>query len=138
MKGVLIISHGKMAEGVQDSLEIFFGRKLEQVDHLGLNPSEGPDEFFEILKRKISELDTGEGVIIFADLFGGTPSNLASMLVNENVHLLSGFNLAMILEHLALRSNEFDPENLVTLTRNGIVYVNAELKKKKVGGENDY
>ncbi|MBR0385732.1 MAG: PTS sugar transporter subunit IIA [Erysipelotrichaceae bacterium] len=122
MQSILLISHGGMAEGVRDSLTMFFGKQLKQLDTLSLTSEMGADQFGELLKNKVDELMCDDGVIIFADLLGGTPFNQAALLVSEKVDLVTGMNLPMIMELLATR--EFtanDIDHLAAVGQQGIV-----------------
>ncbi|MGN1344813.1 MAG: PTS sugar transporter subunit IIA [Traorella sp.] len=103
MIGILLISHGKMAEGMKDSLTMFFGDNIQQLDTLSLRMDSSADAFGQELHQKIEQLDSGDGVIIFADLLGGTPCNQALLCVNEKVDLIVGMNLPTLMEVLALR-----------------------------------
>lgn len=75
MLGVLLVSHGNMAEGMIDSVKMFFGPDLEQIDFLSLKLDMAIDDFKEALTMKLSSLDQGDGVVILTDLLGGTPAN---------------------------------------------------------------
>lgn len=131
MKGILFISHGKMAEGVVDSLTMFFGERPENIDYLGLSYDEGPEKFKEQLEVKISELNQGDGVIIFADLFGGTPANTAAIFAGEDHEIVAGLNLAMALECVGTRSNNhLSTDELIKVGKEGIVSINDILNKK--------
>lgn len=131
MKGILFISHGKMAEGIVDSLTMFFGERPENIDYLGLSYDEGPEHFKDQLEGKIIRLDKGDGVIIFADLFGGTPANTASLLASNDCQIISGMNLAMALECVGTRGNSnLSIDELVNTGKEDIKYINDILTKK--------
>lgn len=131
MKGILFISHGKMAEGIVDSLTMFFGERPKNIDHLGLSYDEGPESFKNQLEDKIIHLNKGDGVIVFADLFGGTPANTASLLANNDCQIISGMNLAMALECVGTRENSnLSINELVQTGKEGIMYINDILAEK--------
>ena len=65
----------------------------------------------------MTKVDSGDGVLIFADMLGGTPCNQALTLVNEKVHLIVGMNLPMILELLGMR--ETQPAEVSAIIENG-------------------
>ena len=65
----------------------------------------------------MAKVDSGDGVLIFADMLGGTPCNQALTLVNEKVHLIVGMNLPMILELLGMR--ETQPAEVSAIIENG-------------------
>ena len=122
MQGILLISHGGMAAGVKDSLGMFFGKDLPQFETLSLTSEMGADQFGEMLRNKVDELMSDDGVIIFADLMGGTPFNQAALLVSEKVDLIAGMNLPMIMELLATREYAVnDIDHLAAVGQQGIV-----------------
>lgn len=105
MIGVLLISHGSFAAGLLDAAEMILG-KQEQIAAVGLLPQESPEEFQDKIRALVQKLDSGEGVLIFADLFGGSPANSAAYLVSDklNVDVVTGVSLPMLLETLAART----------------------------------
>ncbi len=71
MKGIVLLSHGSLARGLADAATFFMGDSIEQLEYCCLRQDSSPDEFAEELKRAIEKVDTGEGAVILADLFGG-------------------------------------------------------------------
>ena len=108
MIGILLISHGNMASGIKSSLNMFFGSEIPQLDTLCLSENTNPESFGEEIGNKIKELDIGNGVVIFADLIGGTPCNQAFKYISSKVALIGGMNLPVIMEFLGQRLNEID------------------------------
>lgn len=107
MVGLLLISHGSLASGLLDAAEMILGRQ-EQIKAVGLLPQDSPEGFQETIRTLVKELDSGEGVLILADLFGGTPVNAAAYLVSEklNVEVVTGVSLPMLLEALTGREGQ--------------------------------
>lgn len=108
MIGILLISHGNMASGISSSLKMFFGSEIPQLETLCLSENTNPDTFGEEIGKKIRQLDTGDGVVIFADLIGGTPCNQAFRYISSKVVLIGGMNLPVIMEFLGQRMNDID------------------------------
>jgi len=131
MKGILLISHGGMAEGTLDSVKVFFGDQVEKIDVLSLAHEDSPEYFLEQLNEKVAVLDDGDGVIVFADLLGGTPANVTVRIMEEDkVDLISGMNLGMIMECLGARmSGEINLESITDAGRQNIQHINKLLKK---------
>ena len=100
-----------MAEGIVDSANMIMG-KNEQFDSLGLFPGTDLDQFKADIKKKFLELDIGDGVIIFVDLFGASPYNMTSLNVgellseNKKIRVVTGVNLPMVIEALNMRNIE--------------------------------
>jgi mannose/fructose-specific phosphotransferase system component IIA len=122
-----------MAEGVMSSASMLWP-DLTQVGYLSLQPDTNPDDFQNELLKKIKENDTGEGVYVLADIMGGTPCNRALMLLGagENVRVLSGLSLTMLISLLNARDFESDPDKITSTvleeTSAGTLYVNDLMK----------
>lgn len=127
MRGVLIISHGGMCVGIIDSLKMFFGDCIEQIDSVSLTHDMGAEDFMKELVLKMSKVDKGDGVVIFCDMLGGTPANQALQLCGETVQVITGVNLPMIMEYLATRENETDYDELIQKGRSAIINGNLAM-----------
>ena len=102
MKGILLISHGPLAEGMLKTAEIFFGENIPQMKAVVLNTQDDPEDFRTRLQEAVKEVDTGEGVLVFADLLGGTPCNQSAFVLNEQVTVLTGMNLATSMSYCVI------------------------------------
>lgn len=132
MKGILLTSHGLLAEGMLDTVKIFSGSP-EQIDSLCLLPEEDMLEFLESLKSKIEKLDKGDGVVIFCDLLFGTPCNcnarlLADEQYSNRIKVITGMNLSMVLELVSSRETGMDYDSLIKIGQDGIVNFNQLYK----------
>jgi len=103
--GVLLITHGDLAQALVRSSEMIIGSN-EKVAYLPLEPGIDIEAFRKDCKAMIGKLDDGDGVLILTDLFAGTPSNTALICQNGlNCECVSGVNLAMLVEALTLRED---------------------------------
>ncbi|MBO0409480.1 PTS sugar transporter subunit IIA [Enterococcus hulanensis] len=108
MVGVLLISHGKMAEGIKDSIELIMG-ETKALDTASLVAGQDFEAFKKEVNEKIWQLNDGKGVVVYVDLFGASPYNATMFsfqaLQNEGIEIrvLTGMNLPMIMEVLAMR-----------------------------------
>lgn len=132
MIGILLMSHGKMAEGMLNSSKLFFG-EVEKVKALCLEAGDNPEEFDEKIKAAAQELDDGSGVIAFCDLLGGTPSNRSMYCLNDRLQVITGMNFPMFLELLGQRMSvesidEIDIPGLIEIGKTGIVNLNEMVK----------
>ena len=105
MIGLLIVTHGGLAGEFRAALEHVVGPQ-EQIETISI----GPDEDMEVRRQEIlsaaRQLDTGEGVILLTDMFGGTPSNLSISILDEaNVEVIAGVNLPMLVRLARVRSD---------------------------------
>lgn len=117
MIGVLVITHGNFATEILKTAELIIG-KQKQVTSLGLHYGDSIEEFSLKVKDTIEALDTGEGVLVFADLFGASPYNAAAFSANKvkntDFKCITGVNLPMLLEALTSR-NGFNLNDLAKL-----------------------
>jgi len=107
MIGIVIASHGQLAAGFKDALEMIMGSQ-EKMVALALKPEMGPEEYREELKKAAEGLETPDGVLIMADLFGGSPANAATYLLqmeNPPVEVVTGVNLPVLLEITNMRES---------------------------------
>ncbi|WP_421788513.1 PTS sugar transporter subunit IIA [Hyphobacterium sp.] len=98
MIGFLIVTHGELAREFLAATEHVVGA-LEQCEAVCIGADDDLAERRDDLSERIRRLDTGSGVLILTDMFGGTPSNLAiSQLSPGKVDVLAGINLPMMIK----------------------------------------
>ncbi len=133
MQGIVLTSHGEMAKGLLQTTTLFFGEQA-QITARCLMPDDNPDEFVDVLKQAINDVDTGDGVIVMCDMLFGSPCNCMARVVGEDldddkVQVLCGVNLAMVLQMLATReAQHVSPEELVEAAHQGVADLKATLK----------
>jgi PTS system mannose-specific IIA component len=105
MVAIIIGTHGSFSEEILKSSEMIFGRQ-ENVSSVTFKPGEGPDDLVAKYKVELEKLDCKDGVLFIVDLFGGSPFNAAIRIVseNENMDIVTGVNLPMLLEVYGARS----------------------------------
>ena len=97
MIGLLIISHCDLGKEFLNAAELILGR-LEASDYVSITQTTESSEMLKEISRKITSLNSGRGVLVLTDMFGGTPSNLSlSFLKEEKVEVLTGVNLPMVI-----------------------------------------
>jgi PTS system mannose-specific IIA component len=104
MVGMLIVTHGRLGEGLLDAMQMIAGPQ-EKVDFVSLKEGDSIDELKERILNAVKILDDGSGVLVFVDMFGASPSNAAAYLLDENVEVITGVNLPMLLEILSFRES---------------------------------
>ena len=112
MIGLVLVSHGDMAESMIRSAAMLTP-DVTQTASVSLWPEDNPDDFQKKIEEKIREVDTGSGVVILADMLGGTPCNRAMYSVGEKTRMLAGMSLPMLLSLLYSRDGEDDIIELV-------------------------
>lgn len=113
MINAIIVTHSTLANGLIDAAEIIVGR-VENVSSVSINKGDSTDEIRERIDSAIKETTPGNGIIIFTDMFGGTPTNIALSFLNEGlVEVLTGVNLPILLKFLSNR----EESSIVDLVR---------------------
>lgn len=104
MIGIIVASHGKLAEGILDTLDMFMPDE-SNLEACVLTPDMSPDDFRNKLIAASEKMDDPEQLLILADLWGGTPFNQASLLLNDHPSwaLITGLNLPLLMEAVSNR-----------------------------------
>ena len=104
MIGILLVTHGKLAEEMKKAMEHVVGVQ-EQMDIICIDANDDVEIRRQDIIQKVKSLDTGNGVCIATDMFGGTPSNLAiSVMDGDKVEVLAGLNLPMLIKLVRVRN----------------------------------
>lgn len=97
MVGILVISHGRIAEALISSVQFLVG-DLKRIKGISIWPKDGKEEVKDRIQKGLDEVDDGDGVLILTDLLGGTPTNLSlSLSENGKIEVVTGVNLPMLL-----------------------------------------
>lgn len=97
MIGMILVTHGRLAEEFVHAMEHVVGRQ-EAVATVCIGPNDDMELRRKEIAKAIKQVDSGEGAVILTDLFGGTPSNLAiSLLEQGRVEVIAGINLPMLI-----------------------------------------
>jgi mannose PTS system EIIA component len=106
MVGLVIASHGRLADELVATAEQIVG-KLPAVATCNIKPGTPVEDLRCEMKQAVKAVDEGDGVIIMADLFGGTPCKESLMMCQRmNLEVLAGVNLPMLLKANSLRMEE--------------------------------
>ena len=105
MVGIILASHGEFANGIFQSGSMIFGEQAD-VKPCTLMPSEGPEDVRKKMEDAIASFESQEEVLFLVDLWGGTPFNQASALLDgheDKWAIVTGLNLPMLIETYASR-----------------------------------
>lgn len=98
MIGVVLVTHGRLAEEFRQAVEHVVGPQ-EQFRTVSIGPEDDMEQRRREIVEAVAETDTGEGVIVLTDMFGGTPSNLAiSVMEPGRIEVIAGMNLPMLIK----------------------------------------
>ena len=106
MIGLVLVAHGRLAEEFRSALEHVVGPQRQMIA-LSLGIDDDVDELRGTLLSAAQKVETGDGVVILTDMFGGTPSNLAISVMNEGqIEVIAGMNLPMLIKLAKLRGEK--------------------------------
>ncbi len=106
MIGMVLVTHGMLANALRDAMEHVVGKQKNLATVCIESDAEFDSQRAEIAAR-MAEVNTGDGVILLTDMFGGTPSNLAmSMLSQPGVEIIGGVNLPMLVKLAKIRGTQ--------------------------------
>ncbi|WP_084069633.1 PTS sugar transporter subunit IIA [Desulfocicer vacuolatum] len=132
MTGILVITHAQLGQSLIDTLEFIMDMKYENLAAVSIDIKENPDTLLKKIKNAIKKVRHGQGVIIFTDMFGGTPSNLSySFLEEDKVEVMSGVNLPILMKAMEIREKaplKETVQNLVEYGKRSISQASAILK----------
>ena len=118
MINVVVVTHGDFGEALIRAAEMIVGPQ-EAVRAVALLPGESPDGFGDKLDVALGDLQ-GQDTLILIDLFGGTPCNVSARKVLElNVEVVTGLNMAMLIEALTSRDRASLSELAAQVTEAG-------------------
>jgi len=101
--GLLLLSHGPLADALRETVHVLEPDEAEEVSALSLAWDEAPDKASRRLEKAIAASDSGAGVVVLTDMFGGTPSNLALAFLDPGrIEIVTGVNLPMVVKARAL------------------------------------
>lgn len=114
MVKILIATHGTLSEALKDTAGMFFG-DVDGIETLSLKPQDNPAELKDRIIEKIKDIYDEDGVLVFVDLFAGTPCNTIAMVMFEmqeyKIECITGANLPLVMEALSAQSSK----NLIEL-----------------------
>ena len=104
MVGLVVASHGHLADELVATAAQIVG-PLRRVATLSVDPAASPDEIRASMREAVKSVDDGEGVLVFADLIGGSPCTQSLSLCQQaRIEVVTGVNLPMLLKADSLRS----------------------------------
>ncbi len=134
MIGVVIAAHGSLSTSLMESTSMILG-DMEQVKTVSLVIGDSLEGLIDRVRDAVNEVNTGQGVVIFLDLFGGTPSNASALITQEmdNVFAVTGVNFPMLAEVFTMRPGIKSPQDLVDIAvsagKNSILDLVEEFRK---------
>ena len=125
MIGVVLVTHGNLAEEFRHALEHVVGPQ-ERLATISIGAEDDIEQRRGEIVEAVRAVDDGAGVIILTDMFGGTPSNLAiSVMEPGRVEVIAGMNLPMLIKLSGVRGGDDMAEALEMAQTAGRKYINV-------------
>jgi PTS system mannose-specific IIA component len=125
MIGLVLVTHGRLAEEFRAALEHVVGPQ-KQIATISIGPNDDMERRRRDILTAARSVDTGAGVVILTDLFGGTPSNLAISVMDEGpIEVLAGMNLPMLVKLAKSRGEGRLPDVVRCAEEAGKKYIRA-------------
>ena len=125
MIGMVLVTHGALAIEFKSALEHVVGPQ-ENCETISIGPEDDMQQRREDILLAVDAVDSGNGVIILTDMFGGTPSNLAiSVMQNRDVEVIAGVNLPMLAKLARVRADKPIKEAVRIAAEAGRKYINV-------------
>jgi mannose PTS system EIIA component len=105
MIGLVIVTHGGLANEFRSAVEHVVGPQT-QLETISIAPDDDAEARRSDILNACRRVDSGDGVILLTDMFGGTPSNLSiSIMDDANVEAIAGVNLPMLIKLATIRAD---------------------------------
>ena len=125
MIGMVLVTHGRLAEEFVAATEHVVGPQ-DNVRAICIGPDDDMEQRRKDILDAVGEVDTGNGVVLLTDMFGGTPSNLAiSIMDKAKVEVIAGINLPMLIKLASVRVSGNLEEAVLAAQESGRKYINV-------------
>ena len=125
MIGIVIVTHGRLAAEFIAALEHVVGPQRD-IAAICIGPDDDMEQRRQDILHAVKAVDTGDGVVLLTDMFGGTPSNLAiSVMDRPKIEVIAGINLPMLIKLASLRSTETLADAVRGAQEAGRKYINV-------------
>ena len=128
MIGLVLVTHGRLAEEFIAATQ-HVGGPQDNMRAISMGPEDDSEQRRQDIMDAVAEVDTGAGVIVLTDMFGGTPSNLAiSIMDKANVEVIAGVNLPMLIKLASVRNTESLEQAVISAQDAAKKYINVASK----------
>ena len=135
MIGLVLVTHGALAVEFKAALEHVVGPQ-ENIETVAIGPEDDMEERRRDILQRVDAANTGDGVIILTDMFGGTPSNLAiSTMQGRDVEVIAGVNLPMLVKLARVRGDMVIKDSVKLAREAGRKYIQVASEMLEAGAE---
>jgi len=125
MIGMVLVTHGALAIEFKSALEHVVGPQ-DQIETICIGPEDDMEARRDDIIAAVKNVDSGGGVVVLTDMFGGTPSNLAiSVMKNVGAEVIAGMNLPMLVKLARLRGETPMKAAVTAAAEAGRKYINV-------------
>ncbi len=125
MIGMVLVTHGRLAEEFLAATEHVVGPQKD-VRAINIGADDDMEQRRKDILKAVEQVDSGSGVVLLTDMFGGTPSNLAiSTMDRGNVEVIAGVNLPMLIKLASVRKTGTLQEAVSAAQESGRKYINV-------------
>jgi PTS system ascorbate-specific IIA component len=127
--GILIVTHGEIGKSLLDSASQILGSRPAQISTLSVWRQDDPDDLVLRARELMEQIEAGDGVLILTDIFGATPGNVVSKLLQDGkVEGVSGASLPMLLRVLTGRDGSIAAavQRALSGGAEGLVHMNTD------------
>ena len=128
MIGILLITHGELGKSLIDCATHVLGDKPKFLDSLTIENDCAHENMYKEISEKINILNQGDGVLILTDIFGATPCNIITKIIEPGkVNAIAGVNLSMLIRSISYRHESFDAliTKAIEGAKNGIIHIQS-------------
>ena len=126
MVGILIVTHGNLGVTLAECAQHILQRELPHLAVMAVDKNDDPDRKLAEARELVRGLDDGSGVLLLSDIFGGTPSNIASRLIEPGrIEAVAGVSLPMLVRSLCYAGQPLETvvSKAVTGGLEGVLYI---------------
>ena len=126
MIGILLITHGDLGKSLIECATHVLGEKPKFLDSLTIENDCAHDNMYKEISEKINRLDQGKGVLILTDIFGATPCNIITKIIEPGkVNAIAGVNLSMLIRSISYRHESFEAliAKAIEGAQDGIIHI---------------
>jgi PTS system ascorbate-specific IIA component len=128
MIGILLITHGELGKSLIECATHVLGDKPKFLDSLTIENDCAHENMYKEISEKINRLNQGDGVLILTDIFGATPCNIITKIIEPGkVNAIAGVNLSMLIRSISYRHESFDAliAKAIEGAKNGIIHIQS-------------
>jgi PTS system ascorbate-specific IIA component len=133
MIGILLVTHGEIGKALLESATQILGDAQRQTATLSVWRQDDPDDLVLRAREALERIDAGDGVLVLTDIFGATPGNVVSRVLEDGkIEGVSGVSLPMLLRVLTSRNGSSKDALSAAVQRalsggaEGVVYMNSD------------